>query len=44
MLVKDKEGAYFCDYFSVVQIDAGIGNQGPGKSDQARAAFAALFG
>ncbi len=43
-LVKDKEGANFCDYFSVAQIDAGTGNQGPGKSDQARAAFAALFG
>ena len=43
-LVKDKERANFCDYFSVAQIDAGAGNQGPSKSDQARAAFAALFG
>ncbi|WP_298533367.1 hypothetical protein [uncultured Treponema sp.] len=43
-LVKDKESANFCDYFSVAQIDAGTGNQGSSKSDQARAAFAALFG
>ena len=43
-LVKDKERANFCDYFSVAQIDAGAGNQGQSKSDQAKAAFAALFG
>ncbi|MDY6398721.1 MAG: hypothetical protein SPL22_13470 [Treponema sp.] len=41
-LVKDKEHANFCDYFSVAQIAPSEGTQS--KSDQARAAFAALFG
>ena len=41
-VVKDKEHANFCDYFSVAKIEASEGSQI--KSDQARAAFAALFG
>ncbi len=48
-LVKDKERANFCDYFSVVLISgAGAGgtNAGTGVTDKAakaRAAFDALF-
>jgi len=43
-LVKDKEKANFCDYFSVAKIDGGVGGSAQSKSDQAKAAFAALFG
>ena len=43
-LVKDKDRANFCDYFSPAKIEAGEGGTAKSKSDDAKAAFAALFG
>jgi hypothetical protein len=44
-LVKDKEKANFCDYFSPALISgAGVASSGEDKAAGARNAFAALFG
>ena len=43
-LVKDKDRANFCDHFSPAKIEAGEGGAAKIKSDEAKAAFAALFG
>ena len=43
-LVRDKERANFCDYFSVNRAIGGGAGSGASKAETARNAFAALFG
>ena len=43
-LVRDKERANFCDYFSVNRAFDGGAGTGASKAESARNAFAALFG